>query len=121
MSISPPVKWRERDSCPSGENMGSATGKYIKQVPVANAQKSIGGCRCCRKGGKSSPEARASPASQVVVCTPGRLIDLLKMKACTLRRTTYLVFDEADRMFDMGFEPQVRCAFHRIVHSSIDV
>jgi len=45
----------------------------------------------------------------VVVCTPGRLIDLLKMKACTLRRTTYLVFDEADRMFDMGFEPQARC------------
>ena len=45
---------------------------------------------------------------QAAVCTPGRLIDLIKMKACTLHRTTYLVFDEADRMFDMGFEPQVR-------------
>jgi len=42
-----------------------------------------------------------------MVCTPGRLIDLIKMKGCTLRRTTYIVFDEADRMFDMGFEPQV--------------
>lgn len=41
------------------------------------------------------------------MCTPGRMIDLLKMKACTMRRATYLVFDEADRMFDMGFEPQV--------------
>lgn len=41
------------------------------------------------------------------MCTPGRMIDLLKMKACTMLRTTYLVFDEADRMFDMGFEPQV--------------
>ncbi len=45
----------------------------------------------------------------MVVCTPGRLIDLIKMKACTMRRATYLVFDEADRMFDMGFEPQVCC------------
>ena len=41
------------------------------------------------------------------MCTPGRMIDLIKMKACTCKRVTYLVFDEADRMFDMGFEPQV--------------
>lgn len=45
---------------------------------------------------------------QVAVCTPGRMIDLIKMKACNMLRVTYLVFDEADRMFDMGFEPQVR-------------
>ena len=48
------------------------------------------------------------PCVQVAVCTPGRMIDLLKMKACSMLRATYLVFDEADRMFDMGFEPQVR-------------
>ena len=46
---------------------------------------------------------------QVAVCTPGRIIDLLKMKACSMFRATFLVFDEADRMFDMGFEPQVGC------------
>ncbi|GIL46805.1 hypothetical protein Vafri_3686 [Volvox africanus] len=46
--------------------------------------------------------------SEVAVATPGRMIDLIKMKACALARVTYLVFDEADRMFDMGFEPQVR-------------
>lgn len=46
--------------------------------------------------------------AEVAVCTPGRMIDLIKMKACTTRRVTYLVFDEADRMFDLGFEPQVR-------------
>lgn len=51
--------------------------------------------------------------SEVMVGTPGRIIDLIKMKACNMRRVTYLVLDEADRMFDMGFEPQViYVAFH---------
>ncbi|CAL9063740.1 DEAD-box ATP-dependent RNA helicase 24-like [Musa acuminata AAA Group] len=45
---------------------------------------------------------------EIVVATPGRLIDLLKMKAVTMVRATYLVLDEADRMFDLGFEPQIR-------------
>ena len=50
---------------------------------------------------------------QVAVCTPGRMIDLIMMKACTCKRVTYLVFDEADRMFDMGFEPQVSFQTYR--------
>ncbi|KAL4572181.1 hypothetical protein LXL04_018950 [Taraxacum kok-saghyz] len=45
---------------------------------------------------------------EIVVATPGRLIDMLKMKAVTMSRATYLVLDEADRMFDLGFEPQIR-------------
>ena len=48
--------------------------------------------------------------AEVVVCTPGRMIDVLATgggKITNLRRVTYLVLDEADRMFDMGFEPQV--------------
>ncbi|KAJ2553734.1 pre-mRNA processing RNA-helicase [Coemansia sp. RSA 1933] len=47
---------------------------------------------------------------EIVVCTPGRLIDLLcanSGRVTNLHRVTYLVLDEADRMFDMGFEPQV--------------
>ncbi|KAF2304788.1 hypothetical protein GH714_037976 [Hevea brasiliensis] len=43
----------------------------------------------------------------IVVATPGRLIDMLKMKALNMSKATYLVLDEADRMFDLGFEPQV--------------
>ncbi|KAM1956571.1 hypothetical protein TB1_025104 [Malus domestica] len=45
---------------------------------------------------------------EIVVATPGKLIDMLKMKALTMLRATYLVLDEADRMFDLGFEPQIR-------------
>ena len=48
--------------------------------------------------------------AEVVVCTPGRMIDVLGTsngKITNLRRVTYLVLDEADRMFDMGFEPQI--------------
>ena len=46
----------------------------------------------------------------VAVCTPGRMIDILCTNAgrvTNLKRVTYLVLDEADRMFDMGFEPQI--------------
>ncbi|CAA3008216.1 DEAD-box ATP-dependent RNA helicase 42-like [Olea europaea subsp. europaea] len=48
--------------------------------------------------------------TEIVVCTPGRMIDILCTSAgkiTNLRRVTYLVMDEADRMFDMGFEPQI--------------
>jgi hypothetical protein len=45
--------------------------------------------------------------SEIAVATPGRMMDLLRMKACTAGRITYLVLDEADRMFDMGFGEQV--------------
>ncbi|KAF8670064.1 hypothetical protein HU200_051256 [Digitaria exilis] len=48
--------------------------------------------------------------AEIVVCTPGRMIDILctsSGKITNLRRVTFLVMDEADRMFDMGFEPQI--------------
>ncbi len=70
-------------------------------------------------GGASVAEQLAGlkRGCHVVVCTPGRLIDILTMnsgRALSLKRVTYLVLDEADRMFDMGFEPQV----NRIVRNT---
>ena len=51
--------------------------------------------------------ARLRQGVEVVVATPGRLIDLLQRNAVSLARITTVVIDEADRMADMGFLPQV--------------
>lgn len=64
---------------------------------------------CCYGGGSKWEQSKAlESGAEIVVATPGRMIDLVKMKATNLERVSFLVLDEADRMFDMGFEPQVR-------------
>ncbi|KZO98003.1 P-loop containing nucleoside triphosphate hydrolase protein [Calocera viscosa TUFC12733] len=66
----------------------------------------------CAYGGSPIKDqiAEMKKGAEIIVCTPGRMIDLLTAnsgRVTNLRRVTYLVLDEADRMFDMGFEPQV--------------
>ncbi|KAL5618947.1 hypothetical protein FOVSG1_001169 [Fusarium oxysporum f. sp. vasinfectum] len=58
--------------------------------------------------------AELKRGAEIIVCTPGRMIDLLAAnqgRVTNLKRVTYVVLDEADRMFDMGFEPQVMKIF----------
>ncbi len=44
----------------------------------------------------------------ILICTPGRLIDFMKKKIVDLREVEILIIDEADRMLDMGFIPSVK-------------
>ena len=74
--------------------------------------KAIDARAVCVYGGTGISEqiAELKRGAEIIVCTPGRMIDMLAAnsgKVTNLRRVTYLVLDEADRMFDMGFEPQV--------------
>ena len=74
-------------------------------------------CRhCCLFGGSGRgpqiAELRRSPA--LVVATPGRLIDFMTQEIVTMERVNFLVLDEADRMLDMGFEPQIRQIIEKI-------
>lgn len=68
-------------------------------------------CVCAYGGsGLKDQIAELKRGADIIICTPGRMIDLLAMnsgRVCNLRRVTFVVLDEADRMFDMGFEPQL--------------
>ena len=66
----------------------------------------------CAYGGQPVKEqiAQFKTGAEIVVCTPGRMLELLAAnsgRVVNLQRVTYIVLDEADRQFDLGFEPQV--------------
>merc|ERR1719331_2658514 len=64
---------------------------------------------CCYGGApRRQQQQDLRDGVEIVIATPGRLIDFLDSGDTNLKRLTYLVLDEADRMLDMGFEPQVR-------------
>jgi ATP-dependent RNA helicase RhlE len=83
-------------------------------LQIAETFAMLGGARGIRTvtliGGEAMGPQLAGLARRpdVIVATPGRLFDHLERRSATLASVRIVVLDEADRMLDMGFEPQVR-------------
>merc|ERR550517_1512003 len=70
---------------------------------------------CVFGGAPKGPQLRdIQRGVEIMIATPGRLLDFLGDRTTNLERVTYLVLDEADRMLDMGFEPQIRKILEQI-------
>ncbi|XP_034187499.2 putative ATP-dependent RNA helicase DDX43 [Osmia lignaria lignaria] len=64
---------------------------------------------CIYGGGSRKEQVNiVTKGVEIVIATPGRLNDLVEANILNISSVTYLVLDEADRMLDMGFEPQIR-------------
>ena len=61
------------------------------------------------------PQQQAlAQGANILIATPGRLLDLLSKKALSLSQLQYLVFDEADRMLDMGFKDEIQKLLRKV-------
>lgn len=90
----------------------SPTRELAQQISdvLCEAGKHCGVKSVCLYGGTSKGPQISSLKSgvDIVIGTPGRLKDLIEMGVCCLTEVSFVVLDEADRMLDMGFEPEVR-------------
>jgi ATP-dependent RNA helicase DBP3 len=90
----------------------SPTRELAQQISdvLCDAGKASGVKTVCVYGGTSKgPQINALKSGvDMVIGTPGRLKDLIEMGVCLLNEVSFVVLDEADRMLDMGFEPEVR-------------
>mmetsp|Transcript_30743 Transcript_30743/g.98888 ORF Transcript_30743/g.98888 Transcript_30743/m.98888 type:complete len:341 (-) Transcript_30743:79-1101(-) len=79
-------------------------------VVLESAGKPLGIKTVCIYGGAPKPEQKKQlkGGAQVLVATPGRLLDFMDEGVIELGKVTFLVLDEADRMVDVGFEKEVR-------------
>ncbi|TRY56315.1 hypothetical protein DNTS_031853 [Danionella cerebrum] len=83
--------------------------QQVQQVAYDYGKSSRIKSTCVYGGAPKGPQIRdLERGVEICIATPGRLIDFLEVGKTNLRRCTYLVLDEADRMLDMGFEPQIR-------------
>ena len=89
-------------------------------MQVADNAKQLGknsGVKCVLAYGGVPLETQQKQLKQgvnLLIATPGRLLDLLKKRAIRLDKTTKLIFDEADRMLDMGFADEIRAIIKKL-------
>ena len=84
------------------EEIGSFAGVKNVKVGVAYGGAPVGA------------QAKKLRGAQIVIATPGRLQDLVERRLISLEGVRTLVLDEADRMLDMGFRPQVEKLLRRL-------
>jgi ATP-dependent RNA helicase DeaD len=90
--------------CPTRELCLQITGDlklFARQIPKARIVAVYGGA------GIRDQITRIKKGAQIIVATPGRLLDLINRKAIKLERVAYAVLDEADEMLDMGFQEDI--------------
>ncbi|XP_029310968.1 putative ATP-dependent RNA helicase DDX17 [Cottoperca gobio] len=89
--------------------------QQVQQVAHEYGKSSRIKSTCVYGGAPKGPQIRdLERGVEICIATPGRLIDFLESGKTNLQRCTYLVLDEADRMLDMGFEPQIRKIIEQI-------
>jgi ATP-dependent RNA helicase DeaD len=86
--------------------------QIAKQIAIFSKHLPHVATRAVYGGIPLGPQIRAlKKPPQILVATPGRLIDLVERRAVDLTRVTYVVLDEADEMLNMGFQPAINQIF----------
>lgn len=107
----------ELQSTPRSERTGpnvlvlAPTRELALQIEREVAKYSFRGMKavCVYGGGDRNKQiTQVEKGVEIIIATPGRLNDLVQAKVIDVSTITYLVLDEADRMLDLGFEPQIR-------------
>ncbi|CAK9022375.1 unnamed protein product [Durusdinium trenchii] len=106
-----PKPAKEGAVCPTSVVL-SPTRELCQQITVEAERLTFrSGARVCAiyGGADAIPQLRKFAGGiEIVVCTPGRLEDFLQRGVLSMKEVKFLALDEADRMLDMGFEPQIR-------------
>lgn len=88
------------------------TRELVNQIyKVSRAMSQDSGIKICQVYGGASKQQQAEQISRrcdILIATPGRLLDFMQETVVELDKTTMIVMDEADRMLDMGFEVQLQ-------------
>jgi ATP-dependent RNA helicase RhlE len=87
---------------PTRELAGQVTAEFESLAPCNDLS-----VACVYGGVPTRAQAKAAKGAHIIVATPGRLQDLVDRRLIDLSHVRILVLDEADRMLDMGFQPQV--------------